>query len=168
MTFALSGPNLFAGSYGGHVFLSTNDGATWTNVGMGLPMYLTTDALAVSGSYLLAGVAGAGVWRRPLSEMITSAEPAACEITGQFLLQQNYPNPFNPNTTIKYELSAPSAVRLSVFDLLGREVSVLVNGRKNAGSYEVTFDGSRLACGVYLYRIQAGDFIQSKKLALVK
>ena len=83
-------------------------------------------------------------------------------------LRGNYPNPFNPGTTIRYELSGASLVRLSVFDLLGREVSVLVNERKNAGSYDVRFDASRLAGGVYFYRMQAGDFVQAKALVVLK
>ena len=85
-----------------------------------------------------------------------------------YVLSQNYPNPFNPSTTIKYELPKASQVTLSVFDILGREVSVLANERKNAGVHEVKFDGSNLASGVYFYRIQAGDFIQTKRLLLLK
>ena len=88
--------------------------------------------------------------------------PATCS------LSQNYPNPFNPITTIKYELPASSMVRLSACDMLGREVSVLVNERKDAGVHEVTFDGSNLASGVYFYRLQAGDFVQSKSFVLLK
>jgi len=83
-------------------------------------------------------------------------------------LLQNYPNPFNPSTTIRYELPKSSMVRLSVYDILGREVSVLVNERKNVGSYEVKFDGKNLATGVYFYRLQAGDFTQTKRLLLLK
>ena len=83
-------------------------------------------------------------------------------------MNQNYPNPFNPSTTIKFELPQSAIVRLSVYDMLGREVSVLVNERRNAGVHEVKFDGSNLASGVYFYRLTAGDFVQSKKLVLVK
>jgi M6 family metalloprotease-like protein len=83
-------------------------------------------------------------------------------------LEQNYPNPFNPGTTIKYELPKSSEVRVSVFDMLGREVSVLVNERREAGVHEVKCDGSNLSTGVYFYRLQAGDFVQSKKLILLK
>ena len=90
------------------------------------------------------------------------------ELPTQYSLLQNYPNPFNPSTTIKYELPNSSVVRLSVYDILGREVSVLVNERREAGVHEVKFDGSNLASGVYFYRLQAGDFVQSKKLAVLK
>jgi hypothetical protein len=83
-------------------------------------------------------------------------------------LSQNYPNPFNPNTTIKYELPGASQVSLSVFDILGRQVSVLVNERRAAGVYEVKFDGSALASGVYFYRLQTGSFVDTKRLLLLK
>jgi len=90
------------------------------------------------------------------------------ELPVQALLQQNYPNPFNPSTTIKYKLPKSSEVRLSVYDMLGREVSVLVNEKRNAGVHEVKFDGSNLASGVYFYRLQAGDFVQTRKLLLLR
>jgi len=83
-------------------------------------------------------------------------------------ISQNYPNPFNPSTTIKYELPRASQVTLTVYDILGREVSVLVNERKNAGVYEVKFDGSRLSSGMYYYRIIAGDYVASRKMLILK
>ncbi len=86
----------------------------------------------------------------------------------QYILAQNYPNPFNPSTSIKYELPRASLVRLSVYDIVGREVSVLVNERKNAGSYQVKFDGAGLSSGVYFYRLHAGDFLQTRKLCLIR
>jgi predicted GH43/DUF377 family glycosyl hydrolase len=86
----------------------------------------------------------------------------------EFLLHHNYPNPFNPTTTIKFELPKSSDVRLSVFDMLGREVSVLMNERRDVGVYDVKFDASGLSSGVYFYRLHAGDFVQIHKLLLVK
>jgi hypothetical protein len=83
-------------------------------------------------------------------------------------LKQNYPNPVNPSTTITYELLKSSMVRLSVYDILGREVSVLVSERREAGVHEVKFDGSGLSSGVYLYRLQAGEFVQTRKLVLLQ
>jgi hypothetical protein len=83
-------------------------------------------------------------------------------------LSQNYPNPFNPSTTIKFELPNTSHVSLNVYDILGREVSVLVNERKAPGSYEVKFDGSNLASGVYFYRLQTESFVDTKKLLLLR
>ncbi|MCS6989585.1 MAG: FG-GAP-like repeat-containing protein [Chloroherpetonaceae bacterium] len=85
-----------------------------------------------------------------------------------FELSQNYPNPFNPTTTIAYQLPVASEVRLKVYDVLGREVATLVSGRQEAGRYQAQFNASRLASGVYFYRLQAGSFAETKKMMLVK
>ncbi len=88
-----------------------------------------------------------------------------------FALLQNYPNPFNPSTVISYQLPVNSQVTLKVYDVLGKEVATLVNGRQEAGSYTVPFSatgGSTLASGVYIYRLNAGSFISTKKLVLMK
>ncbi|MBI5470797.1 MAG: T9SS type A sorting domain-containing protein, partial [Ignavibacteriae bacterium] len=85
-----------------------------------------------------------------------------------FALQQNYPNPFNPTTIITYQLPKSSFVTLQLFDLLGREIRVLVDGMREAGFHEVSLDASRLASGTYFYRLQAGSFIETKKLVLLR
>ena len=96
-------------------------------------------------------------------------------IPARFSLEQNYPNPFNPTTTIRYSIpSSPLpfgkglGVRLEVYDILGREVATLVNQEQQPGNYEVTFDASKLSSGIYFYRLQAGNFIQTKKMILLK
>lgn len=86
----------------------------------------------------------------------------------EFSLSQNYPNPFNPSTVISYQLPASSQVTLRVYDMLGREIATLVNDRENAGSHSAKFDGSRLASGVYFYRLVAGNYVATKKMALLK
>ena len=101
-------------------------------------------------------------------QVVLSTPNDASELPKTFALHQNYPNPFNPITTITYELPKSSQVNLSVYDMLGREVSVLVNERRNAGVHEVKFDGSGLASGLYLYRFQAGDFVATKRLLFLK
>jgi hypothetical protein len=83
-------------------------------------------------------------------------------------LYHNYPNPFNPKTRIKYEISRNISVKITIYNILGQEIKVLVNEFKNAGRYEVEFDGMNYASGVYFYRIEAGDFIDAKKMVLVK
>jgi hypothetical protein len=85
-----------------------------------------------------------------------------------FALMQNYPNPFNPATVISYQLPVNSYVTLKVYDLLGREVATLVNERKEAGNYSVQWNASGFATGMYLVRIQAGSFIDTKKVLLMK
>ncbi|MCL5029494.1 MAG: T9SS type A sorting domain-containing protein [Bacteroidetes bacterium] len=86
----------------------------------------------------------------------------------KYTLYQNYPNPFNPSTTIKYQIPKSGLVQLKIYDILGREVATLVNEEKPSGNYEVTFDGSKLASGVYYYQLNAGDFISSKKMIILK
>jgi hypothetical protein len=85
-----------------------------------------------------------------------------------FSLSQNYPNPFNPSTSITYGLPHKSQVTLTVFNMLGQRVAVLDEGEREAGYYSIVFDGKRLASGMYLYRIQAGGFVQTRKLILMK
>ncbi|MCI0449332.1 MAG: T9SS type A sorting domain-containing protein [Chlorobi bacterium] len=85
-----------------------------------------------------------------------------------FKLYQNYPNPFNPVSRIKYDIPKHSLVKIVIYDLLGREVKTLINELKEPGFYEASFDGANLASGVYIYRIQAGTFVDSKKMVLIK
>ena len=85
-----------------------------------------------------------------------------------FALNQNYPNPFNPTTLISYQLGADSYVSLIIYDLLGNEISTLVNGYKSAGTFEVEFNACNLTSGVYIYKMQAGAFKQNRKMLLMK
>ncbi len=81
----------------------------------------------------------------------------------EFILYPNYPNPFNPTTKINYSIPKQSIVTLKVFDVLGREIATLVNKEQSVGNYEVEFNASNLTSGIYLYRIQAGDFVRNKE-----
>jgi hypothetical protein len=90
------------------------------------------------------------------------------QIPDKYSLSQNYPNPFNPSTTISYALPKAGAVTLKLYDIMGREVAVLVNEVKQPGNYEVQFNGSNFASGTYFFRLTAGDFVQTKKMQLVK
>ena len=85
-----------------------------------------------------------------------------------FIVSHNYPNPFNPVTTIKFDIPNDGLVQLDVFDILGRRIATLLNENKVAGSYEYNFNASTLASGVYIYKLQAGDFVSSKKMVLIK
>jgi hypothetical protein len=163
-SFAFSEANIFAGTVGQGVYRSADAGTSWTPVNTGLTSF-DIRSLVLSGTDLFAGTDG-GVWRRPLLEV--SVDPVRWSVPLTYELCQNYPNPFNPTTSVTYRLPAASDVRLVVYDILGREVSVLVNERKNAGSYEVKFDAPGLSSGVYFYRLQAGDFVQTHKMLFVR
>ena len=89
-------------------------------------------------------------------------------MTVTFNLSKNYPNTFNPSTIIKYAVSEESPVSIKVFDLTGREVAILVDEVKQPGTYEITFDAEKFASGVYIYQMISGDFVQVKKMSLLK
>ena len=97
----------------------------------------------------------------------TAVENLENDITS-FKVNQNYPNPFNPSTTISYSIPASSFVALKVYDILGNEIATLVDAKKPVGSYEVKFDAVSLTSGIYFYRLQAGDFVETKKMVLLR
>ena len=92
----------------------------------------------------------------------------ASQVPNRFSLEQNYPNPFNPTTSISYAISEASSATLMVFDIQGRLVTSLAQGWHEAGTYQVTFDGSQIASGVYFYQLRAGDYMQTQKMVLLK
>jgi hypothetical protein len=101
-------------------------------------------------------------------DIISGIESTEENIPSEFNLSQNYPNPFNPVTSIKYEVPEASLVSIKVYDLIGREVAVLVNETKQPGTYQVNFDSGNFASGVYFYKMIAGDFSSVKKMNLLK
>jgi hypothetical protein len=181
-TYTVDSVYQFNGHYygvfvGGGVSRSTDNGATWTAVNTGFPALQTprgtiTDmdvrSLAVCGSILFAGAYSGGVWQRPLSDMTTSVERGAMEFPVQCRLEQNYPNPFNPSTRIQYSLQHRSHVTLTVYNTLGQQVAQLVNDDIDAGYHDIQFNATNLASGVYFYRLQAGGFVQTRSLVLLR
>jgi hypothetical protein len=106
----------------------------------------------------------------PVHMLVSNTVSVEDELTlpTEFRLEQNYPNPFNPSTTIQYGIKERSSVELILYDILGREVKVLVNEEQDAGYYKINFNAKSLASGIYFYRIQAGKFIETKKMILLK
>ncbi len=107
----------------------------------------------------------------PVTLIVTSTDVpdgGATELPKDYALHQNYPNPFNPSTTIRYDLKAGARTRLAIYNVVGQEVAVLVDGMQEAGTHQLTFDAAALPSGVYFYRLQSGDYIKSAKMILMK
>ena len=102
------------------------------------------------------------------SAIATGVEDKENEMAGRYHLFQNYPNPFNPATTIRFSLPQREHVTLKIFDLLGKEVATLIEEDLDPGEHAVVFDGNGLSSGVYLYHLQAGSFVERKKLVLLR
>ena len=153
---------------GTNTYGTTDFGATWTGAG-----YTGTQALwgtnITTGSPCLAGWSvGATGTVVSLTGVPVGISNNNNQIPSAYKLEQNYPNPFNPTTNITYALPVSGNVELKIYDLLGREVTTLVNTFVNAGTHVVPFDASALSSGVYLYKITSGSFIDSKKMVLIK
>jgi photosystem II stability/assembly factor-like uncharacterized protein len=163
-----SGTSIFAAVSSKGIFVTTNNGLNWNSVNSGFPVTSDVRSFAIHGSYLFAGTQS-GIWRRPLSEMI-ALQPISSLIPKSFSLDQNYPNPFNPETKIRFSVpnDLDDAVKLFVCDILGREVSTLVNEELKPGIYEATFDSEKNSSGVYFYTLSSGKYKTTKKLVILK
>ena len=172
IALAANGTNLFANAlkvtmdnkleY--FIFTSTDNGETWIKVDSAANNSILS--LAANSSNLYAG-SSSGVVYQPVSK-ITSVKSPETALPAEFHLYQNYPNPFNPSTTIKYEISAESKVKLVIYNILGEKVAELVNAFQKPGEYSVNWNAKDFASGVYFYRLTSNSFIQSKKLLLLK
>ena len=118
-------------------------------------------------TYILADVSYANEETKYSDRTVTVILPEN-DIPTEFTLKANYPNPFNPTTAIRYQLSAISEVNLSIYDMNGKKVATLVNGSKLAGYHSVNWDASNISSGIYFYRLQAGDFVDTKKMVFMK
>lgn len=165
---AISNNVLIAGT-GTGIFASSNNGINWSNFNQGIEAgaQMRSDGLFKFGSYLFAGMTS-GIYRRPLSDIVSVKNNNT--LLADFNLEQNYPNPFNPNTVISYSLSVPDVVSLKVYDMKGNEIAELVNGRKEAGNYSVSFDAGKynLSSGIYFYRLKTENSSDTKRMILVK
>jgi photosystem II stability/assembly factor-like uncharacterized protein len=166
LSVSISDPVCYATIYSGYVLKSTNLGESWathfaqTN-SMLLSIYFNNANIGWicgTGGAILKTTDGGGVFVKNIST----------EIPANFKLYQNYPNPFNPTTNIKYQITNINYVSLKIFDILGKEVLTLVNEKQKPGTYEVTFDGSNFPSGIYFYQLRSDNFIETKKLILIK
>jgi hypothetical protein len=162
---AIDSLNLWVVGDHGTVIRTVDGGMTWTTVESGTTRNLNAVCLVDRDHGWIVGDSGTVlIYRRG---GVTGIRRDAYSDPIEFEMEA-FPNPFNPTTVTRYQLPVACDVKLSVYDLIGREVSVLVNERKDAGVHEVKFDGSNLASGVYFYRLEPGSFVETKKLLLVR
>jgi hypothetical protein len=156
-------------------FVSSNNGINWIDKSNGLSSTNggQMNHIFVFNNYIYLCWANANLyqfntlWRRPLSEIIGIKKISEL-YPSDYKLFQNYPNPFNPSTNIKFQIKDPRLVTLKVYNILGKEIATLVNEKQSPGVYEVTWDGSGFASGIYFYKLQADDFSEVKKMILIK
>jgi hypothetical protein len=165
--FSVVGNNLFVGTEQGVVLLTRNYGPTWDTVDYGWPLEIAHSFVQKDGD-LYAGTASNGVFRRPLSEMLSGVEEQQKELLSRFSLNPNFPNPFNPSTTITYSLPHASNVTLTIFNPLGQQIATLLNERQNPGVHSTTWNAEGHASGVYYYQLRAGEYMVTRKLILVR
>jgi hypothetical protein len=161
----LIGPDstLYAGAKDGF-WISENYGESWNHHST-LSDNMATDLIVGPDQklYLLSD----GVWQSE-QQIVSSIAEGSENKPEKYKLQKNYPNPFNPKTQIQFKLTRSAEVELLIYDLLGRHVKTLIDGKRQAGRYTVTFDGQNLSSGVYIYRLKADGFSRSRKMLLVK
>jgi hypothetical protein len=162
--------NSIVPSYSYEIYFSLDGGLHWLFGGS--PAH-PLNAIAVCGSYLFTGISmpfefSGSVWRRPLSQIMTFVENRGEHIPRRYVLEQNYPNPFNPSTTISFSLPAKSYVVLKVYDMLGKEVATLIQKELSSGNHIQQWNASNVSSGVYFYRLEAGVFMDTKKLILLR
>jgi len=126
----------------------------------------TDNGLIYVGEFDKYGDGNHDVWLIRLDKLISGLEEET--FFTNYFLYQNYPNPFNPSTKINYQIPEISFVTIKVYDVLGNEITTLVNEEKPSGNYEVEFNASTLPSGIHFYKLQAGDFVETKKMILLK
>jgi photosystem II stability/assembly factor-like uncharacterized protein len=152
----------------GCILESTNDGASWTVMNTaGITGLTHMELVYINGQIAAYAIAPDGSCIK-LLKFPTGIDPNNTGIPTSYALQQNYPNPFNPSTTVRFSLPNASDVSLKVYDMVGHEVMTVVNGYKAAGNYAETIDASGLASGIYFYTLRAGNYVETKKMSLVK
>ncbi|HEY5123869.1 MAG TPA: T9SS type A sorting domain-containing protein [Ignavibacteria bacterium] len=173
-SFAVSGNNIFAGSGDSFpadsngVYLSTNNGTNWILKNQGFFYTPSVEALIIANNYIfLSQINHNSVWRRSLAEIIGIKQISEVVPTS-FSLYQNYPNPFNPSTKIKFNIPKSTNIKISVYDITGKEIEILANEKVSPGSYEVEFDGYKYSSGIYFYRLETPAFVQTNKMILLK
>jgi hypothetical protein len=161
----ISGNNIFAGTFSGGVYVSNDNGMNWNQRNEGLTQ-LTATGLCISNNFIFTGTQNS-VFRRNIGELI-GIKQISNIVPENFLLSQNFPNPFNPVTNIRFAIPNAGLVKLTVFDLMGREVETLVNEELNAGTYNTDWNAINHSSGVYFYKLNSEDYSETKRMVLIK
>ncbi|HMQ77970.1 MAG TPA: T9SS type A sorting domain-containing protein [Ignavibacteria bacterium] len=145
-----------------NIYNTTNNGDNWSNYSS---VYQYSD--------IAASRSGSRIWIATLSQyvlkdVVNSVSQISSQIPRDYELLQNYPNPFNPVTNIEFSIPKSSFITLTIYDISGREIEVLVNQNMNAGTYKADWDASKYSSGIYFYRYEAGEYSETKKMILVK
>lgn len=156
---------IFAGTSNG-MYLSQNNGANWIQKNQGFGSTPTIYSILIVNYYVFAGTSNK-VWKRLYTEIIDVKEINS-EVPKEYKLNQNYPNPFNQNTLIKFQCSKSAQVELKIYNLLGREIDVLINEKLKPGTYQVSYDAGNLASGIYYYNLVTDEFSDTKKMIILK
>ena len=164
MIFNSSGHIFLSDSNG--VFLSTDNGDNWTTLNTGLTETNIHTLRIDNDGYLFAGSASGYIFKS--NQIISGFSESTTELPKSFYLYQNYPNPFNPSTSIRFLVPQRMHVQLKVFDIIGCEITTLVNEELEAGNYDITFNADGISTGVYIYQLKAGTYMESKKMLLVR
>jgi photosystem II stability/assembly factor-like uncharacterized protein len=158
--------DVFVSSLTNGVFESTDNGATWSALGMGGSSVCSVTANSTSNN-ILAGTKDGKVFKISGTQATTAVNKID-ELPADFKLSQNYPNPFNPTTTIEFALPKAGKYALKIYNVIGQEVASLINNELNAGYHTVSFNASRMASGIYIYRLSGDNVNISKKMILMK
>ena len=158
--------SIYIGTTTGH-FVSSDKADSWSSLNSGYRGGKVNKLIIDKEDYLFAGTNGWGVYRSAMSVVSTNFKNDM-DLPQSFDLLQNFPNPFNPMTNISFSFPVSGEVTLIIYNLLGEEVIRLVDGFQPAGIYETSWDASSMASGIYFYRLQAGDFVQTRKMVLLK
>lgn len=166
LSIVINGENVLAGTLSGGVYLSRDNGLNWIQKNEGLDT-LYIQSLLISNDYIFAGSMGKGVYRRSLSEIVNVKQTSEI-LPSEHSLRQNYPNPFNPVTNISFDIAVTGNTKLIVFDVSGKIIAELVNEILSPGTYLYSFDAATLPSGVYFYKLEVGDFNETRRMVLVK
>jgi hypothetical protein len=150
---------------GSKIYYSSDNGANWAEQYTAIGAFNHINSSRIGST--VWGVRNSGNISRYVSQN-SGITPINGTVPDNYSLSQNYPNPFNSMTKVKWQILNANIAKITVFDILGREVRTLVNEKLQPGTYEITFDASKLASGIYFYRLEAGNFVDTKRMILTK